>query len=275
MVRALGLSAALFSISTLGPAEELAPAEKRVVDLINKARDTLGRPLVQACPALSKIARSHTLEMVSEGYVGHRSPETGTPRDRVQDAKISASRVVEHIVQAAGPDAAHKRLVEDDEYQNNIVDRDFELAGVGIVPKGKGSYLFTILLVDPIEAVDIGKEIKRLIGAANAKRRTQGSPELKLHSGLSDLALKTTQIMNRKGSLMPGDTIREGMKSVGLEYAKYRSFHRYTKELDGVLSAPQLYGPAFGQIGLAILRNDHPRKTFGAYWVVAILVEPK
>jgi len=275
MIKALGLSVALVSITSLAPAEELAPAEKKIVDLINKARNTLGRPLVQASPALSKIARSHTFEMVSEGYVGHRSPETGTPGDRVQDAKIAALRVVEHITQATEPDAAHQRLMEDDEYRANILDRDFELAGIGIVPKGKGHYLFTILLVDPIEGADLGQEIKRLIEAVNAKRRTADSPELKLHSGLSELALKTSQVMNRKGSLMPGDTIREGLKSTGLAYAKYRSFYRHTKELDGVLSAPQLYEPAFRQIGLAVLRNDHPRKTFGAYWVVAILAEPK
>jgi uncharacterized protein YkwD len=275
MVKASGFLFMAWFLAILACAEDVAPAEKRFVELINKARSALGRPAVEADPALTRVARSHSFEMVSLGFVGHRSPTTGTAKERLQEAKIGASKVVEHISQGADAETAHKQLMESNEYRNNILERAFRQVGVGIVSNGKGGYLFTILLTVPVNAADTGEAVRKVLGAVNAKRRTEDAPELELHQGLTDLALKVCQSMNEKGALLGDDVVKAGIGSAGLPYLKYRSFYRFTEDLDSVLSVTQLYDPAFRRVGLAVLRNEHPRKTIGFYWVTVILVQPK
>ena len=276
MTRALLATLSFLATSAAAPlwAETVAPAEKAFVDLINQERAALGRPKVALSPELCGAARAHSHEMATEGYLSHRSPETGTPSDRVRKADVPAVRVLEHIARGASTAEAHQQLMKDKKYLANIVDRGLDLAGIGIAAAGKDAYLFTILLVEPIATVDTAKATKALLRSINAKRRTQDAPELKAHTGLAKLAQETCRIMNKKGGLFVGDTIRNGIGEVGLSYRKYRSAYRLTKDLDTVLALDLLHEPRFRRIGLAILPNDHPRKTLGSLWVTIILVEP-
>ncbi len=256
-------------------AQDIAPIEQTLIDLINAERDALGRPLLESDGALSKVARSHSYEMVKEKYFGHKSRNTGGPIDRARRARIPTKRLYEHITKAKSALKAHKQLMQDKAYQSNIVEREYERVGVGMFsPDGK-NYHVTILLSAPIRTQKIEKLLKDFVAGVNADRRAARLPEMKVNKALNEVALDAARFMNKKGMLYVGDSIKTGMKGIDLSYRSYRSKYWFIRDIKKAKKEKLLKEAAYTLIGLGVLPNDNPRKGFGSLWVVMILAQPK
>ena len=66
------------------------PSESELFTLLNAERVKLSLPPLAWSEAAAEVARSHSEDMRSRGAIGHDSPTTGSPADRVKHAGISA-----------------------------------------------------------------------------------------------------------------------------------------------------------------------------------------
>jgi uncharacterized protein YkwD len=256
-------------------AQDIAPIEQTLIDLINAERDALGRPLLEADGAISKVARSHSYDMVKEKYFGHKSRKTGGPIDRARRARIPTKKVYEHITRAKSPIKAHEQLMQDKTYRGNIVERDYERVGVGMFSPDDENYHVTILLSVPVHSQKIEKLMTDFVAGANADRRALKLPEMKLSKELNEIALEASRFMNKKGLLYVGDTIKTGMKTIDLSYRSYRTKYWFISDIEKARKEKLLHETAFTIIGLGVLPNDNPKKAFGNLWVVMILAQPR
>src|SRR5262249_43226099 len=69
-----------------GPGESASESEAitRLLELINADRKRQGLAEIAAHDALARVARAHSEDMAAHDFVGHTSPTTGNPEDRIR-----------------------------------------------------------------------------------------------------------------------------------------------------------------------------------------------
>lgn len=71
-------------------AQQLAPPEQRIVQLINQARIAQGLGPLAVTPELNAAAKAHAEDMAAKGYMEHTAPNGSTPQSRAIKAGYAA-----------------------------------------------------------------------------------------------------------------------------------------------------------------------------------------
>jgi uncharacterized protein YkwD len=127
--------------SARGPAARPAPAvadgEARMLALLNGVRRRAGVPPLVADAELRAIALGHSQDMARGHFVGHVSPTTGTPEDRIKRAGVWLVDGGENVAQASSADGAHADLMNSPGHRANMLNRRFTHVGIALVPEGE------------------------------------------------------------------------------------------------------------------------------------------
>ena len=115
-------------------------AERELFTLINKARTTAGLPALSFDPALARVARGHSADMLAHSFIGHISPTTGSPSDRVGQAGIAFERLAENVGTASSPEEVHQGLMRSPGHRSAILDRQVTRVGVGVAVPAAGQH---------------------------------------------------------------------------------------------------------------------------------------
>jgi uncharacterized protein YkwD len=75
--------------------------------------------------------------MLAKGYFSHVSPQGKDALVRVQEAQISVLSVGENLANAPTVDVGHAGLMASPGHRRNIVSRDFNQVGIGVIDAGK------------------------------------------------------------------------------------------------------------------------------------------
>jgi len=108
-------------------------AETRLLELVNRDRRAAGLPALAPDPALAAVAREHSLDMLQNKFVGHVSPTTGSPADRVKRAGITFSRLSENVGRNSSVEELEIGLMSSPGHRSAILDPRSERVGIGIV----------------------------------------------------------------------------------------------------------------------------------------------
>jgi uncharacterized protein YkwD len=123
------IGAAGFTAKSLKPAE----AQGRMLELLNRDRRGAGLPPLTLDPALSLVALAHSTDMLSNGFVGHISPTTGGPIDRVKRAgAVVPRRLMENVGAGSSIDDVEAGLMRSPGHRAAILDRQVTMVGIGI-----------------------------------------------------------------------------------------------------------------------------------------------
>lgn len=104
-----------------------------MLDLVNLERSRRGLSILEWNQGLALAALGHSQDMSRNGFVGHQSPSSGGPLNRVLAQGINPCLVVENI--AAGfPDAvsAHQALMNSPGHRDNILHPEIRYFGSGV-----------------------------------------------------------------------------------------------------------------------------------------------
>ncbi len=106
-----------------------------LLELINRERVQAGlKPLVRSA-ALDRIAQAHSADMVDNHFVGHQSPVTGGPQDRVLRSGVQLAFFGENVALATSPSVAHRMLMNSPGHRRNILDPRFSHVGIGVATR--------------------------------------------------------------------------------------------------------------------------------------------
>lgn len=121
------------TISPPGPAaRDAAAVEARLLRETNAFRRQRGLPTLTPDPALARVARAHNADMLAEGFVGHVSPKTGAPADRVKAAGITALAVRENVARTYSPADVIPGLARSPGHRANLQAIDVDRVGIGV-----------------------------------------------------------------------------------------------------------------------------------------------
>lgn len=114
-------------------AVDLPAVEKANFEMLNRTREARGLPRLQWSEEAAQIARAHSQDMADHGFVGHRSPTTGSPDDRFARAGIVTAVARENISRGYGPNGIHESLMGSPGHRVNILADDVTHVGIGAV----------------------------------------------------------------------------------------------------------------------------------------------
>jgi uncharacterized protein YkwD len=184
--------------------DEPGAAEARLVSLINEERARLSLPPLRANARLADVARSHSAEMVRDGFVGHRSPKTGLLSDRLKSAGIPADVSLENIARHDTLAGAHHGLMASPGHRRNILDPRVTEIGVGVVYSGSGpnrELFVTQAFVLPVAIVDPQTKRREIWREVQERRRGAGLPELDRDEVLEEVASEAARRVLAAGSI--------------------------------------------------------------------------
>ena len=120
-----------------------APAENRMLELINRDRKANGlAPLVMDEQSRA-VARAHSREMFNLRYFAHESPRTGTVGDRLEKADVPFLAAGENLAFQPDVETAHRRLMESPGHRKNLLTPGYKKVGIGILDSGRYGQMYT------------------------------------------------------------------------------------------------------------------------------------
>jgi uncharacterized YkwD family protein len=124
-----------------------ADLESQMVGLVNAERAKLGLPALAVDPALSRLARMKSADMVARNYFGHISPTYGSPFAMMRANGITYRAAGENLAAATNLALAFDGLMRSPGHRANILRAEFTHIGIGVVPGGPYGLTFTQLFI--------------------------------------------------------------------------------------------------------------------------------
>lgn len=121
--------------------------EARILQLVNSERSEAGLKPLGSDNDCTRLARMKSRDMVNNNYFSHQSPTYGSPFDMLKANGVSYMYAGENIAMNQTADAAFKAWMNSEGHRKNILNPNFTELGVGIAPKGNGSYIYTQLFI--------------------------------------------------------------------------------------------------------------------------------
>jgi uncharacterized protein YkwD len=115
------------------PIVDEAAAEQRLLELLNADRRRAGLEALAWHERLATIARGHCRDMLEHGFVGHVSPTTGTPLDRVTRGGLRPATVLENVARAYSLGEVQRGLMQSPGHRRNLLAAGVTHVGIGVV----------------------------------------------------------------------------------------------------------------------------------------------
>lgn len=123
-------------------------AETKMLEQVNQEREKAGLDKLIMKTDLQEVARKYAKEMWQKQFFSHTSPEGVTTFDRLKNNKIKYIMAGENLVLAPNVNLAHKGLMDSPPHKKNILEPNFQKAGIGAISNGKSSVMFVQLFTN-------------------------------------------------------------------------------------------------------------------------------
>lgn len=110
--------------------------EAQIVELINQARAAHGLSPLETDSRLTNAARKHTELMVRQSTLEHQFPGEPLPQDRIAAEGLASDQQGENIDLNQTIAGAHDALMRSPPHRANILNRDYNAVGVGVIHSG-------------------------------------------------------------------------------------------------------------------------------------------
>jgi Cysteine-rich secretory protein family len=153
-------------------------AEQEILRLLNGERESRGLAPLDFSEGLREAARRHSQRMAADRVLGHQLPgESGLERRLTHESQhfdVSG----ENVAFAADAARAHSALMHSTPHRANILDRDYNSVGIGVVRSG-GEIYVTEDFAHLVAASSVGGMEEQVASDLNRRRQASGEPLLR------------------------------------------------------------------------------------------------
>jgi len=150
-----------------------AEAEGRMLEVLNRTRVAAGLRPVLPDSELRDVALGHSNDMQDNRFVGHVSPSTGTPSDRVRRSGLLVAEFGENIALADSPEKAHDGLMESPGHRAIMLGARFTHVGIGAAVADRGLFV-TMLFARRADPSKLPRDAAQVESAIYALRAAKG-----------------------------------------------------------------------------------------------------
>ncbi len=117
-------------------------AEQQLLDLANADRAHAGLPPLKMDDGLVKAARIHAAELASQNQLSHQfSGEPPLAQRVAANSALHLNREGENVAMAGTANQAHAALMSSPPHRDNLLSRNFNVAGFGVFRSGNRLYV--------------------------------------------------------------------------------------------------------------------------------------
>jgi uncharacterized protein YkwD len=244
-------------------------AEEDMIKLINYDRAEAGLAPIHEDPSLTMLARSHSKDMYTNNFFAHVSPNTGSLSDRFKRAKIPASKWSENIALNSSLLDAQRSLMESPGHRQNILDKDVNRVGVGIVFGRDGMYI-TQNFAKIIGKKSISQAKNEIFSFLNQARSKAGLNPLELSEALSNIAQNHCRHMSTVDDMNSGNPLSQ---LDGVSFSEASSNIFVTSELNETKTASNLDKASIHKVGIGVLQHDSYKYGNGMFWITLLFTD--
>jgi uncharacterized YkwD family protein len=125
----------------------LSSQGSRILQLANAERAKVGAKPLKSNTDLNKLATMKSQDIVENNYFSHQSPTYGSPFDMMKTYGVSYMYAGENLAINNDADKAHNAWMGSEGHKKNLLNPDFTEIGIGLYPKGNGSYAYTQMFI--------------------------------------------------------------------------------------------------------------------------------
>ncbi|MDF2591659.1 MAG: SCP-like extracellular [Clostridia bacterium] len=125
----------------------LSSQGSRILQLANAERAKVGAKPLKSNTDLNKLATMKSQDIVEKNYFSHQSPTYGSPFDMMKTYGVSYMYAGENLAIDQDADQAHNAWMNSEGHRKNLLNPDFTEVGIGLYPKGNGSYAYTQMFI--------------------------------------------------------------------------------------------------------------------------------
>lgn len=160
------------------------------------ARRDAGLSPLREHEGLRDVALAHSREMITGNFIGHTSPRTGSPLERVRAASLASGLVLENI--GRGYDAAeiHRGLMDSPGHRANLLNPDVTHVGIGVVAQPEGgrvAFVVTQVFTRMSDRLELTTAPERVLELINRGRSARGAPPLSREAPLAEAAQRAAE----------------------------------------------------------------------------------
>jgi uncharacterized protein YkwD len=244
------------------PISDPALAASRLLELLNGERRAIGLAELPADPKLARIAAAHNADMLRHGFMGHTSPSTGTTADRVANAGIRTSLVLENIGRGYSLNEVHASLMESPGHRGNLLNPFATQVGIAVAVRaeqGHYVYLVTQLFTRVTPKLQPHAEAA-LLDAINRARRQAGRHELQSDANLARVAARAADscFARQAGDAAVMEQVRSGLVELGANKAQVGALLSLASSLAELSEIAALLDPSVSRIGIGLSQGERP-----------------
>jgi len=260
---------------------DVEAVRRALLDRINETRREAGIEPVQAFEALRDVAIAHSRDMVGNDFIGHTSPRTGSPADRVRAAQLSTGLVLENIGRGYSADEIHRGLLESPGHRANLVNPDVTHVGIGVVAQTEGNrsaFIVTEVFIRMQGEVDVSAAPAQILELINAARSARGAPPAQMEDNFSEAAQAAAEEFFADDGLSQQDTVDDASASLRRFAIAYRRIGGVMAVVADVSEAGALeptLDPGVRYLGVGVAQGTRPDTGPNAIAVVIVMGWPR
>ena len=214
---------------------DVEAVRRQLLALINQTRREAGLSDVTVHGELRNVAATHSRDMIDSDFIGHTSPSTGSPSDRVRAGNVRTGLVLENIGRGYSAQEIHRGLMGSPGHRANIVNPDVTHVGIGVVAEAEGArhaFVVTQMFVRLAERVDLTGASEQIVAMVNRARAARGAPPANPEDHLNQAAQAAADAYFADPSVSQQDVVDDAVASV-------RRFRIMYRRLGGMLTIVQ------------------------------------
>ena len=216
--------------------------------------------------------------MHANGFVGHTSPTTGGPPDRVQRAGIRTPLVLENAGRGYSPSEVHRGLMDSPGHRANVLSPDATHVGIGVLverEEDRNAYLVTQVFVRLAEPIDLDDAPDDLLEAINRERERRKLEELDEDEALSALCAATAREYfaapkGRTRQQMVEQLNRKAASKQG-PYSQIAALLTVVTTVEEAATIGAMLDPRVRALGIGVAQGTRPDTVENAIVVVVLL----
>lgn len=240
--------------------DDIAAIERELMSATNRMREKAKLPRLAHSPKLAEVARRHSQDMRDNRFVGHVSPTTGRPVERLQAAGVLHVVVRENVAQAYSAEEAIRELMGSPAHRENILGTDVTHLGIGVALERSGAtpvMLVTQLFTKPGKPYNPATARADVLKVLGASRRAAGVPPLKVDERLSRLAADYVRTLlaggDRKGAA--DAALSTALRRLGGSYSRVDGLHVKLSVIEALGRAEEITRRRYSHVGIGVGRS--------------------
>lgn len=239
-----------------------AQLEHDIYRRVNQARQQNGLPALRYSQRLAQVARTHSREMLDLKYIGHISPRTGTPADRLKKANIPFLVSRENVARAYSTKEAMQGLMNSPGHRANILSSDVNEVGVGVVIDAQerpAALIVTQNFTRSGQAYHQNTASEQVLKLINQQRRRANLPVFIPNAQLKRLAEQhVITIARYQGDTRVADqNLSKSLTQVRRQFRNIEGVLIRLSVLDAVEQAQEIRRPGKYHVGIGTQQMDN------------------